>query len=443
MSKLNFLFVKYPTLYKIVSNILWLGLDKLLRIGVGLLIMTWLARYLGPSNFGLLNFSSALVAIFGVLSAFGLNGIVVRDLVVTPENAKHTLGSAFFIKIIASCLSYFLLIATIIILRPQDKISFAIVAILGITLLFKTVSVINLWFESQVRYKHVLYAENTAFLIIAAVKLLMLFLDAPLISFVWAMLAESFLVAGSLIYVYTKLEFNPINWISTRERIGSLLKDSWPLIISSSAWILYTKIDQVMIGQLMGDASVGHYSAAVRIGETANLLPGIIAFSVIPAITKIRNKSSLLYIKQFQLTYNITIGSMIFVALLVTLLSKQIISLLFGSEYAAAADTLKIYIWMGVFVSMATVSGRFLINEGRQIATMWRHLLGVLLNIPLNFLMIPIWGIEGAAISSLIVMAITNYFYDAINPATRICFQQKTYALFGIYLISKNWISKK
>jgi len=426
---------KSPVLRKIAVNFSWLFVDKILRLSVSFLVAVWLARHLGPEQFGLLSFSVALVSLCGAIAALGLNGIVVRDLINQPEQVRQTLGSAFILKLIAALLAYCILIIAIFSLRPDDSLSKVIVSLLGLTLIFKSTEVVKYWFESQVRSKYVVWVESGIFIFVSLLKAIMLWNKATLIEFVYVMLLESMIIAFALLYVYAKVELSPMHWRATKERVASLLKDGWPLIIASAAWIIYSRIDQLMIGQMLDDQAVGYYSVAIKLSEVLNFLPGIIAFSVIPIITELKKKDLELYRRRFQYIYDLAVGVMLCAAILISFLSGWIIQTLFGAAYENSASVLTIYVWSSVFYAMGIVSGRYLINEGLQKITMRRHLMGVALNIPLNLFMIPAFGIEGAAVASLVSLAISNYFYDAINPITRICFKQKTKSIFMIYLV--------
>lgn len=426
---------EYPLLKKIYSNIGWLLVDKVSRVAVGLLVTIWLARYLGPGQFGQLNFLVALVAVFGVFATLGLRGIVVRDLLAQPEKSSTILGTAFALRIGAAALVYILLIGYGLITRPDDALLMSLIVILGFSIIFRSAEVITFWFESQVRSKYVVWVENSIFTIGSVIKLIMIWQQASLISFVWILLLESVAVSAGLLFVYSKVASTPFDWTASKDEAKSLLQDSWPLIISSAAWMIYTRIDQVMIGEMLDDQAVGYYSVAIKMADAANFLPAIIAFSLIPAITLLRESNRARYEHQFQMTYDTVVGVMLVVAIFTTFLSGPIINTLFGTQYEAAASVLGIYIWSSVFIAMAVVSGKYLINEGLQKVTMQRHITGVLINIPLNFLVIPVYGIEGAAFASLFSLAFANYFFDAITRDTRLCFIQKTRAFFAYGLI--------
>lgn len=426
---------KVSTIKKIIINICWLFFDKILRMGMGLLVVMWLARYLGAEQFGLLNFVIALVSVFGVFATLGLKAIVVRDLIDHKNSANEILGTAFILKLLGAIFVYALLLLTIFIIKPDDSLSKVLVAIYGASLLFKSIEVVSYWFESQVTYKYVVWVENSIFLVLSLVKCAMIWFEAELTAFVWVILLESVLVAAALTILYMKRVASPTHWQVTLTKAKCLLNDSWPLIISSAAWIIYTRVDQIMIGQMIDNAAVGQYSVAIKLSDMANLIPIIIASSIIPAITLLRKKNVALYNHRFQVVYDLTVGIMLLASIAAYFLSDWAVNLLFGAQYAEAASVLSIQIWSTIFVAMATVSGKYLVNEGLQKITMQRHVIGVFINIPLNYVMIPIYGIQGAAFASLFSLAFSNYIFDALTPATRTCFIHKTRAFFAYGLI--------
>jgi O-antigen/teichoic acid export membrane protein len=190
-----------------------------------------------------------------------------------------------------------------------------------------------------------------------------------------------------------------------------------------------------MIGQMIGDADVGLYSAASRLSEVGVFFPAIIASSVVPAIMKYREKNNKLYDQKFQQLYFFIVAIMVAAATLITFHADNIISLIYGPSYQGASNVLAIQFWVVVFIALAIISGRYLINAGLQRITMLRHLLGVILNIPLNYIFINKFGIEGAAFASLISLIVTNYFFDILDARTRILFRHKSNALFFTWII--------
>lgn len=421
-----------PELLKILNNIGWLFIDKVLRMGVGLLVGVWVARYLGPEQYGLLNYAMAFVGLFGAIATLGLQGIIVRDLVMHPNEVGSTLGTGFVLRLLGGLLAYLFIILIISYLRPDDTLAKIIVAILGFTLIIKASEVVKYWYEAQVQSKFVVWIENGVFLIMAIVKIIMILLHAPLMAFVLIALVNALLVAIILLIVY-RLKVSRLKyWKPSFSRAKELLQDSWPLILAGLAVAVYMKIDQIMLGQMVGDEAVGIYSAAVRISEVWYLIPMAIVGSVYPSIIEAKKKSEKLYYQRLQKIYNLMTLIALSIALPMTFLSSWIIKLLFGAVYAPAGPVLAIHIWAALFVFLGVASGKWFLTENRQLLTFQRTLLGAVVNVILNIFVIPKYGAIGAAYTTVIAYAMAGFFSDVLQKETRPMFIMKLKS-FNIY----------
>jgi PST family polysaccharide transporter len=414
-----------PNLVKIVDNIGWLFVDKVLRMGVGLFVGVWVARYLGPEQFGLLSFATAFVGLFGAIAGLGLQGIVVRDIVRDPSRKEDTLGTAALLQFIGGLLAYGLILATIFWLRPDDALAKALVAILGSTMLFKASEVAVYWFESQVLSKYTVWVQNGSFLVFAAIKIVLILNNAPLIAFASVIMAEAMMVA-LLMLVMLGLRGPRLRHLRiTLARAKALLADSWPLLLSGIAIVIYMKIDQIMLGQMVGDEAVGIYSAAVRISEVWYFIPMMIVASVFPAILEAKKRSEAQYYQRLQHLYDLMVWLSVAVALPMTFLSTPIVTLLFGENFSASGTVLAIHIWAAVFVFLGVASSKWFLAENRQMLSFQRTALGAVVNVILNFLLIPDYGPVGAAVATVISQATAAFLFDAVQPVTREMFFMK------------------
>jgi PST family polysaccharide transporter len=415
-----------PNLVKILDNIGWLFFDKILRMGVGLIVGVWVARYLGPEQFGLFNFAAAFVGMFGAVAGLGLQGVVVRDLVREPSSKEEILGSAAALQLVGGFVAYGLILTTIFWLRPDDALAKTIVAILGSMMLFKASEVAVCWFESQVLSKFTVWVQNGTFLIFAFVKVLLILKGAPLVAFAWVTMAEGVAVALMMLIVLGVRGPRARQLRVTVERVKSLLADSWPLLLSGMAVMIYMRIDQIMLGQMLGDGAVGIYSAAVRISEIWYFAPIAIVASVFPTILEAKKRDEKQYYHQLQKLYNVMTFSSIAVALPMTFFSDRILVLLYGVDYVEAGPVLAIHIWAAVFVFLGVASSKWFLSENRQLLGLQRTVLGAAVNIILNFLLIPISGPIGAAFATVVANAMAAYFFDIANKSTRYMFIMKT-----------------
>ncbi len=404
-----------PNLLKIVDNIVWLFFDKILRMGVGLIVGVWIARYLGPEQFGLLSFATAFVGIFGAIASLGLQGVVVRDIVRDPSSKQETLGTAAVLQFIGGLIAYGLILGTIFWLRPDDTLAKALVAILGSMMLFKASEVVAYWFESQVLSKYTVWIQSGSFLAFAAIKVGLILNNAPLIAFAWATMAEALIVA-LLLAVMLSLRGPQLHHLSiTLERAKSLLKDSWPLLLSGIAIVIYMKIDQIMLGQMVGDEAVGIYSAAMRISEVWYFAIGIVMASVFPNLAMHHALNSAMITQRWVHAYRAMFWLSITAAFLLTLASSPLVVFLYGDDYLSAGSVLSVHVWAGVNVAIGSVWSKWLLLENRLTIGLYGHLIGAATNVALNFILIPKQGEVGAALATLISYWLSALFVYSLH----------------------------
>lgn len=331
-------------LKKVLANSGWLFADKLIRMCVGLAVGVWIARYLGVKQFGQLNFAIAFASLFTALATLGLDQIVVRELVRYPDQKNEILGSTFALKLMGGLVAFTVIVVTIWMVRPTDPLAQWLVGIIAAGMIFQTFDAIDLWFQSQVKSKFTVYAKNTAFLILSAVKVGLILYGAGLMAFAWAGLAE--IVVGALgLVIAFKLSGNPFGTLQVHwPRMFQLLKESWPLLLSGLAITLYMRIDQVMLGEMLGEQDVGLYSAALRLSEVWYVVPMVVISSVMPSFTEARAQSEELYYQRLQKLFTYLARTAYLVAIPMTIIATPLITLLFGAQYSSAGPVLAVHI---------------------------------------------------------------------------------------------------
>ena len=424
-------------LQAIIANTGWLFADKVLRMGVGLFVGVWIARYLGPVQFGLWNFALAFTALFGAFATLGLDSIVIREMVRNPERQNELLGSAFVLKLMGGAITLLIALFAISLVRSDETLTLWLVGLSAAGFIFQSVNVIDFYFQSKVQSRYTVYAANGAFVLMTLVKIGLLLTSAPLIAFAWAGLGEIALTAIFLLVVYRANHHNMQEWRYDGRVARELLKNSWPLILSSLAVMIYMRIDQIMIGQMMGDKEVGLYSAAVRISEVWYFIPLAVVSSVFPAITLAKQKDETLYLKRLQKLCDLMVVLALLVAIPLTFFSNWLTVLLFGDAYFLAGTVLAIHIWGGIFVFLGVGGGVWYSTENLQKYVLCRTFFGVLINIALNYILIPLYGIVGAAISTILSQATASYLFDIINIRTRSLFWVKTKSLLFLLRLNK------
>ena len=398
-----------PVLQKIISNINWLFFDKVLRMGVGLFVGIWVARYLGPEKFGIINYSLALVGLFVALAGLGLDSIVVRDIVKSPSEKKIVLGTAFILKVVSSISSFLLCVIVVYFLKNDFLIRISVI-IIAAGMVFQSLDTIRFWFESQIKSKYVVVAQNLAFLIFACIKVVFLVNKAPFIFFVWAILGEMIIASFGLLVCYQVMGGNVFSWKFKFSVARKLLVDSWPLMLTVFAGFIYMRIDQIMLAQILGEHSVGIYSAAVKLTEIWYFIPTIVATSLYPRFVELYDFDKKTYMRKLLKVMSLFFWMFLIGAIIVFFFSTKIISILYGAKYVEAVPVLSIHIFSGIMISTSIIFAHRYILRNQQKISLYGTIIGALTNISLNLMLIPCYGVKGAAIATLISCFVPTIF---------------------------------
>ena len=270
-----------PEVISILNNISWLVFDKTLRLGAGLFLGIFIARYLGPAGYGLLNYAIAFSSLAGSFVSLGLDSIVIKELVRRPEDRDRILGSAFFMKLFAGVLGLVVNIALISIIKPGDTFILYLVALSSFGFIFQAIGVIDFYYQSRVKSKYSVFAQNGAFLTVVILRIILLVNKAPVMAFAIAGVIESFLIAAFVIFTYKKFSNLSITtWQFDKFIAIQLIKESYPLIFAGLASMINMRLDQVMLGSMLDEKTVGIYTVAIRIAEIWYVIPMFLSMSI-------------------------------------------------------------------------------------------------------------------------------------------------------------------
>lgn len=410
------------------ANTSWLMGHRVLSMVVALIVGVYVTRYLGPERFGLLSYAGSFVGLFTALATLGLDGIMVRELVKTPERRDELLGTAFWLKAGGAILMW-IGIAVAIPFTHNDTQTNILIVIIAFAVIFQAFNIIDLNYQAEVKSKYVVYAQLVSLVISSITKLVFVWIAAPLVWFACVFLLDAVVHAVGLTAMYLKNTGKVWYWKWRWQTARILLKDSWPLILSGMVISIYMKIDQVMIKEMLGAEQVGHYASAVRLSEAWYFIPMAITSSVFPAIINTKKQSEELYYQRLQKLYDLMVWLAVAIALPTTFLAPWVIRVLYGEAFSPAAGVLSIHIWAGVFVGLGVASGKWFIAENFMKLSFYRTFLGAIGNVVFNLIFIPILHINGAAIGTLLANFLAAYFFDAINLKTRKTFLMKTKSL--------------
>lgn len=406
-------------LQQVIGNTGWLFADRIVRLGVGLVVSVWVARYLGPAQFGSLNYALAFVSLFSSFANFGLDGIVVRDIVRNPASRNETLGTAFALKFSGGIATLLITACSVALLRTGDSLTFWLVGITAAGTVFQAFDTIDLWFQSQLRSKYSVYAKSAAFLAAALSKIAMILLDAPLVAFAWAGFAEIVIGSAGLVAAYRRDGQYVRQWGATLVRARSLLNDSWPLILSGLAVYVHARIDQVMLGEMIGDAEVGQYSAAMRLIETFGFIPVVIVNSVAPEVTRAKAVSEELYHDRLLNLYRLMFLLFLATAVPIFLFADRVVAILYGSEYKAAGVLFSLFALRLFFTNLGSAKNLFITNENLFRYSLVTAVVGSVTNVALNYALIPGFSSIGAIWAMIISYFVGTFLIDVFFAEVR------------------------
>ncbi len=421
-------------LIKYGLNTVWLLLEKVIRLISGLFIGTWVANYLGVDLFGIYSYSLSFVFLFTSMATLGLDNILIRELV-NQKNKEELIGTAIGLRLVGFFIMLVSLIITIFFILPQEEVINSIIIVLALASFFEIINVIDLYFQSQVKGMLSFYAKLLPLIISATLKMVLINISASVVMFSWIVFIENLLISIGLLYFFIKNKGN-LSLFNIRFNLKlsyKLLRDSWFLIFTTLSVVIYMKIDQMMLMFFYGKQEVGQYVAATRLSELWYFIPVIVCASLFPAILNAKSNKEL-YLKRIQKLFNLMVIISLFVSITITFFAEFIIDLIYNKEYIESANVLIIHIWASIFVFLGIASSKWFISENLQQILLFRSVFGLVINLILNYIFIPKYGIEGAAFSTLISQFSSNFLFDAFSKKTILILNMKIRALFFFWI---------
>ena len=410
----------------------------LARVGslaIGVIINNFaLSNYLGAKAFGILNYPMAIVTFFMAIAALGLDGLVTRELLNDPDKKDVILGTSFWMRLVAGFATLPLVYAVYAVINHYKTIDtpFVYVLIVGFTSVVQSVNIIDSFFQSTVQGRAIMYVQVIGNLFSAAVKLGFIILKLPLVWFIYSLLFDAVIIAFGYLITYVKNDNRLVSWQYSSAVAKHLLKLSWPLIFSAVLVSIYMKIDQLMIASYLDSVQLGIYATVARLSESWYFIPVAIVNSVFPAIMNARKTDMDRYHKRLQNMYDLMVVISLSIAIVMSFCSSIIYHLVYKPQFWSGAPVLAVHIWAGIFVFLGSASAQYLIAEGYTKLSMLRTGVGAMVNIVLNMMLLPRYGILGAAYATLAAYFIATFFIVFI-PQTR---KQGLRMLKSLFLIS-------
>lgn len=419
-----------PSVKRYIFNSSWMLAEQCLRIIAGVFVGIYIARYLGPEKYGVLSYSLAISAFALAISKLGMDAVLVRELSVKHAKTDLLIGTSFWLMLMAAIVCYLIMLVGVWLLNESSDIKLYIL-LMSSSVFFSVFLVGDYYFQANVEAKFSAMCKVFTLLIMSIAKLVLVFLGADIFYFVLFALFDHVLLAFFLFFFICKIHGIRIFKFFNKGVAKVMLRSSLPMVLTAVASLIYMRIDQVMIRSMLGMHEVGIYSAAVRVYEAWIVFPYIVTVSLIPAIVRLKEGDKKNYHLRLEQLFKLVIWMSVAVAVIVTLLGEQVMVFAFGDSYASSGPVLSIVMWTAVLASIGSVSARFFNVERMERKIASRTILAAVMNVLLNYIMIPAYGIEGAAISTLVCMLVANYLLDWFDKDLTELLAIKHRAIFG------------
>lgn len=391
---------------RVVKNASWIIGIQIVKSLLGLVISMLTARFLGPSNFGLINYAASIVAFVTPIMYLGLNGVLVQEIVNTPEKEGEILGTSVTMTFLSSLLCVIGVISFAAAVNRGERETVIVCALYSTLLIFQSLELLNYWFQAKLLSKYASGVALFAYAVISGYKIYLLAAHKSIYWFALSNALDYMIIVIGLFIVYKRLGGGRLRFnLSTARRLWG---KSRYYIVSNMMIAIFAQTDRIMLKLMINDAATGYYSAAVACAGMTGFVFTAIIDSFRPLIFDDKKTDEIRYEKDMCRLYGIIIYLSLLQSLVITLFSGFIIKILYGAAYSASINALKLIVWYTTFSYLGSVRNIWILAENKQKYLWIINLSGALANVALNYILIPITGIMGAALASLVTQIFTN-----------------------------------
>lgn len=397
---------------KVAKNAGWLIAGKLMHALLSFAVSLVMARYLGPANYGLINYAAAYTTFFASICTLGINSVIVKEYFDKPDEEGESLGTSLVLRMASSAMSALTIIGIVCVIDRNEPLTKAVVALYSLSLLFQVFENFNTWFQAKLQSKYTAIATMLAYAAASAYKIALLVLGKDVRWFAVATSVDAFFVALVLFIAYHRFHGSRLRF--SWRKAKSLLNRSRYYILSGLMISIYGCTDRLMLKQMLDEASVGYYSMAVSVSNIWTFLLSAIIDSIKPVIIEKYNTDRVAFRKYNSVLYSLVFYLSLAVSCAYMLAGDWLIVLFYGESYAPAIAPMRVITWYVAFSYLGVARDTWIVCENKQ-----RYLGGIymgsaLINVVLNLLLIPHWGAVGAAAASLATQFSTIFVFPLL-----------------------------
>ena len=398
---------------RVASNAIWIIVGRIVQSLLALVISMLTARYLGPSNYGLIAYAASIVTFVVPIMNLGMSNIMVQQLTNYPEEEGKIIGTSVLMSFCSSVICIAGVTVYTFSVDVNEPTTNLVVILYSVLLIFQAFELIQYWFQAKLLSKYMSIISLIAYFLVSGYKTLLLVNGASVYFFAISNALDYMLIAVSLFIVYKKLGGQRLSF--SKETAKRMFNSSKHYIVSSLMITIFAQTDRVMLKLMMNEAAVGYYSAAVMCTSWTAFVFTAIIDSMRPTIFACKKTGDTEgYEKGISLTYCIVIYLALAQCIIMTVFAKLIIGILYGDDYEPSVSALQIAVWYTTFSYIGAVRNVWVLGENKQKYLWILNLGGALVNIVLNAILIPLWGINGAAFASFVTQFFTNVIMNVI-----------------------------
>ncbi len=401
---------------KVFNNAKWIVACKIMQSLLQLVVGMLCARYLGPSNYGLINYAASIVAFAMPIMKLGFDATLVRELVENPHKEGEILGTSLMMNMLSAIACIGGVTAFASIANSGEKETIIVCVLYSLSIFFAAVEMIQYWFQYKLQSKYSSVVMLIAYIAVAAYRIFLLVTGKSVYWFAVTHSVEFGTVGITLIVLYFR---KGSRFSFSFDTAKKMISKSKHYILASLMVVVFQSTDHIMLTTMIGEEENGFYTAAITSAAVVQFVYTAITDSFRPVILSSKKEENADYERLVSMLYGIIIYLSLAQSVVFTVFSRLIITVLYGESYAASVAVLRILIWFIVFSYMGTVRNVWILAEQKQKYLWIINLSGAVFNVILNAVMIPYWGACGAAFASLLTQFFTNFVLGFIIKPIR------------------------
>ena len=399
---MNLSFLKSKT----AKNAGWLIGGRVLRMLISFFVTVLSARYLGPSNLGLIGYATAYITFFMAFCTLGINSVLVKEFLDCPGQEGEILGTTLCLRAISSFCSAITVILIVLVVEADQPVAIWTVALSTLRMMFQIFEVFNYWFQSRLQSKITAASILTGYTITAFSKFALMIAGKSVVWFALVTAMEYFWAGLVLLVQYRRQGGGRLSFSWKRGK--HLLSKSRHFILPSLMIAVYGQTDKLMLKHMIGQTEIGYYSSAVSVCNMWCFVLAAIITSAYPNIVKAHEVGQEMFQTRCRQLYAIVFHVSAMVSVVLFVFARPIVYLLYGPQFTGAIQPLRVLTWYTAFTYLGVARNAWVVCENRQKYLFRVSAAAAAANVIMNYLLIPVWGASGAAAASLIAQITTT-----------------------------------